>query len=132
METRMSENSLISNHRVDKVSQKKKILQVFEKRYKIGAITVSNLTNIPLGTVTARINELRYDDGLIVKVGDDPRNRSIYRLRKEGEPIDTRDLSKYERLVKDLTELKKKLEKLDTLPKEVVLGLIDNLIKNPK
>ena len=128
----MSENSLISNHRVDKVSQKKKILQVFKKGYKIGATTVSDLTGIPLGTVTARINELRYEDGLIVKVGDDPRNRSIYRLRKEGEPIDTRDLSKYERLVKDLTGLKAKLERLDTLPKETVLGLIDNLINNPK
>ena len=131
METRMSENSLIANHRVDKVSQKKKILQVYKKGYKIGATTVSDLTGIPLGTVTARINELRYEDGLIIKVGDDHRNRSIYKLRTD-EPKDSRELSKYEKLLKDLTDLKAKLERLDTLPKGTVLGLIDNLINNPK
>ena len=86
MKTRIQEQSLNAFPKAE--TQIGKVYEVFKKGYKLSYQNVADLTGLPIPTVVGRINSLRFKYGLIVADGKDLKNRNIYRLRKQGEPMD--------------------------------------------
>lgn len=111
MKTRMNEVSIDAFFETDKSEKRKKVLEVIKKfeasDYYITSHFIARVASMPLQTVTGRINELRYDYGLIKVDGKCKRN-TTYRLRKPDEEPDERPLSweqKHEKLLGELGSL---------------------------
>ena len=106
MKTRISENSLEANKIANKETAKKRILKVFDLNYTkyFSCEYISKLTGLPEKTVSARINELRYDDCKLV-YGFSIDNKGHYRLKYDEEEPDYRPLSLFEQLYSDLSKL---------------------------
>ena len=87
----VAENSLLAYKEVKETKQRhyELILNCIEMHPNIDYLNISYLTGICPATVTARLNELRYDLQKITTDGS-VKNKSLYRIRLENEPLNER------------------------------------------
>ena len=100
--TRMTESSLDAFYKIlpELSKRREQVLRPFLNG-NYTAHEIVKITGIALQTVTARINELRYDFGILVGSYEIRDGRTVYRLRNpKCEPIDERPLSVEDRLKK--------------------------------
>jgi hypothetical protein len=117
MKTRITENSIEAFLQSDKKTGCKRIYEALKLR---GSSTYTELvfyTGLKLPTVTGRLNDLRYKFKLIVADGS-KNDKTLYRLRKDGEPADELPMSweqKYNELLAKYNEMLAKYIELKEL-----------------
>lgn len=87
----VAENSLLAYKKATEYKERHYalILKCIEMHPNIDYLNISYLTGICPATVTARLNELRYDFQKITTDGS-INNRALYRIRLENEPLNER------------------------------------------
>ena len=87
----IAENSLLAHKEATENKERHYalILKCIEYHPNIDYLNISYLTGICQATVTARLNELRYDFQKITTDGS-INNRALYRIRLENEPLNER------------------------------------------
>ena len=101
MNNNLQSTSLFAYETIKPVTGKmrKEVLTIITRLGKCTAKKIASELRIPINKVTGRINELMYQHQSIKVVGvESPKMQNIYAIRKESDPVNTRNLTPEQKL----------------------------------